>query len=159
MFLGVPSSVYVMWKFFVKEDDESRPKFIDNVRKRVPKRPAIIVQEELERKYVRSFAFFIFHHHLSLLYLSHFFLSLADLDEHVASQERCLRSPDLRCPSDDERQGHAARTLDRAQVPQEKSPASKDERRCGADQYCLPWAERGHWPDQLCNWSHPREFA
>ena len=50
--IGVPGSVYVMWKYFVKEEDETRTKFIDNIRKRVPKRPAIIVQEELERKFV-----------------------------------------------------------------------------------------------------------
>ncbi len=52
--VAAPAAVYGMYVGFVKDAAGAGTKFIDNVRKRVPKRPAIIVQEELERKYVRN---------------------------------------------------------------------------------------------------------
>ena len=44
-------SLYVMWILFIKQNEEGT-KFINNLRKKKPKKPAIIVQEELQRKYV-----------------------------------------------------------------------------------------------------------
>lgn len=50
--IATPMAIYVMWTQFIEPKLPPRTKFIENVRKRVPKQEAIIVQEELERKYV-----------------------------------------------------------------------------------------------------------
>ncbi len=42
-----------VWAFYAPT---SGNKFVENLPKRVPKRKAIIIQEELERKYVRFFS-------------------------------------------------------------------------------------------------------
>ena len=57
--IGIPATIYGMYVGFVKDSDR-KVKFIENVRKRVPKTPAIIVQEELEREYVRTYASIVF---------------------------------------------------------------------------------------------------
>jgi hypothetical protein len=49
--IAVPTSAYVTYLLFGQSLEPMTP-FIENVRKKVAKRPAIIVQEELERKFV-----------------------------------------------------------------------------------------------------------
>ncbi|XP_059098666.1 testis-expressed protein 2-like isoform X2 [Tigriopus californicus] len=50
--IALPIAAYVMWTQFIEPRLPPRTKFIENVRKRVPKQQAIIVQEELDRKYI-----------------------------------------------------------------------------------------------------------
>lgn len=105
--IGVPCTIYIMWVIFIKDDAEPS-KFVDNLKKKVPKRPAIIVQEELEREFVRKLKknFFSDESALFLCAVSSsngqfFFIPLAsitklfcnvfsDLDESLAKQERAL---------------------------------------------------------------------
>jgi hypothetical protein len=56
--VAAPLAVYGMYAGFVRDSSGAvGTKFIENVRKKMPKRAAIIVQEELERKYVSLFEY------------------------------------------------------------------------------------------------------
>lgn len=50
--IGVTVAVLFMWIFCIRDSLTSKTKFVDNVKRRIPRRPAIIVQEELARKFV-----------------------------------------------------------------------------------------------------------
>eukprot|EP00095_Tigriopus_kingsejongensis_P001879 snap_masked-scaffold70_size417918-processed-gene-2.2 protein:Tk01879 transcript:snap_masked-scaffold70_size417918-processed-gene-2.2-mRNA-1 annotation:"testis-expressed sequence 2 protein isoform x1" len=49
--ISVPTASFLMWTHFIEPQLPPRTKFITNVKRRIPKQQAIIVQEELERKY------------------------------------------------------------------------------------------------------------
>ena len=49
--IGVPGACYVTWYFMKDADASPVTPFIDNIKQKVAKKPAIIVQEELERKF------------------------------------------------------------------------------------------------------------
>ena len=88
--MGIPTTAYVTYLVMARSDPEltKHTKFVDNLRRRVPKQKAIIVQEELETKQVReSFC-------QEFIYLGSLLIYL-DMDEHVALEERQLRSPDV----------------------------------------------------------------
>ena len=60
MVIGVPAAGIAMWELFVKDTLPPTTTFVENLaERRKPKEEAIIVQEELERKYV-SESFHIF---------------------------------------------------------------------------------------------------
>lgn len=49
---AIPSSIYLTLKFINSIDDSPRTHFVENVQRKKAKRSAIIVQEEIQSKYV-----------------------------------------------------------------------------------------------------------